>query len=79
MDAILNGMAAASRQSDGTTIAGQYARLGINLRPANTDRINGWAEVSQCLLARILLRLGCSNVCGHFQNTDNALLNLLLA
>jgi hypothetical protein len=36
-----------SRQSDGTTIAGQYARLGISLRCANTDRINGWAEVLQ--------------------------------
>lgn len=36
-----------SRQSDGTTIAAQYARLGITLRCANTDRINGWAEVLQ--------------------------------
>jgi hypothetical protein len=34
-----------SRQSDGTTIAGQYARLGINLRCATTDRVNGWAKV----------------------------------
>ncbi|HWQ92757.1 MAG TPA: terminase family protein, partial [Clostridia bacterium] len=34
-----------SRQSDGTTIAQQYAREGIVLRPANTDRINGWAEI----------------------------------
>jgi phage terminase large subunit len=34
-----------SRQSDGTTVAAQYGRLGINLRPANTDRVNGWAEV----------------------------------
>lgn len=36
-----------SRQSDGTTIAAQYARHGITLRAANTDRINGWAEVLQ--------------------------------
>jgi phage terminase large subunit len=36
-----------SRQSDGTTIAAQYAKLGITLRVANTDRINGWAEVMQ--------------------------------
>lgn len=36
-----------SRQSDGTTIAAQYAKHGINLRVANTDRINGWAEVMQ--------------------------------
>jgi phage terminase large subunit len=34
-----------SRQSDGTTVAAQYAREGITLRPANMDRINGWAEV----------------------------------
>ncbi|HWV98980.1 MAG TPA: hypothetical protein VNZ64_04730 [Candidatus Acidoferrum sp.] len=34
-----------SRQSDGSTIARQYAPLGISLRPANTDRINGWGEI----------------------------------
>jgi hypothetical protein len=34
-----------SRQSDGTTVAQQYIRLGIKLRPANMDRINGWAEI----------------------------------
>jgi phage terminase large subunit len=34
-----------SRQADGTTIAGQYARQGITLRCANTDRVNGWAEI----------------------------------
>ena len=38
-----------SRQSDGTTIAAQYAKHGINLRAANTDRVNGWAEVMQGL------------------------------
>ena len=38
-----------SRQSDGTTIAAQYAKHGIALRCANTDRINGWAEVLQRL------------------------------
>jgi phage terminase large subunit len=38
-----------SRQSDGTTIAGQYARQGIALRCANTDRVNGWAEVLERL------------------------------
>jgi hypothetical protein len=36
-----------SRQSDGTTIAAQYAKQGITLRCANTDRVNGWAEVMQ--------------------------------
>ena len=34
-----------SRQSDGTTVAAQYAKHGITLRPANTDRLNGWAEM----------------------------------
>jgi hypothetical protein len=34
-----------SRQSDGTTIAAQYAKHGVNLRVANTDRVNGWAEI----------------------------------
>ena len=38
-----------SRQSDGTTIAAQYAKHGVNLRPANMDRINGWAEILQRL------------------------------
>ena len=36
-----------SRQSDGTTIAAQYARHGIALRCANTDRVNGWAGILQ--------------------------------
>lgn len=43
-----------SRQSDGTTVASQYGKLGISLRVASTDRINGWAE--------ILHRLGEPNV-----------------
>jgi phage terminase large subunit len=34
-----------SKQSDGTTIAQQYQRFGIRLMPANTDRVNGWAEI----------------------------------
>ena len=38
-----------SRQSDGTTVAAQYAKLGIHLKVANTDRINGWAEILQRL------------------------------
>jgi len=46
---IVAGADVFSRQSDGTTIAQQYAREGIKLRPANMDRINGWAEVLQRL------------------------------
>jgi phage terminase large subunit len=34
-----------SRQSDGTTVADQYRKLGVRLTPANMDRINGWAEI----------------------------------
>jgi hypothetical protein len=43
-----------SRQADGTTVADQYRRQGYDLRVANTDRVNGWAE--------ILCRLGDPNV-----------------
>jgi hypothetical protein len=38
-----------SKQSDGTTVAGQYAKLGLALKVANMDRINGWAEILQRL------------------------------
>jgi hypothetical protein len=34
-----------SKQSDGSTVASQYAKLGITMRCANTERVNGWAEV----------------------------------
>ena len=34
-----------SRQSDGTSVAKQYAKHGIHLRAANTERVGGWAEV----------------------------------
>jgi len=30
-----------SKQSDGTTVAAQYAKLGVSLKAANMDRING--------------------------------------
>ncbi len=46
---IVAGADVFSRQSDGTTIAAQYAREGINLKPANMERVNGWAEVLQRL------------------------------
>jgi len=38
-----------SKQSDGTTVAAQYAKLGVRLSCANTDRVNGWAEILQRL------------------------------
>ena len=34
-----------SRQSDGTTVAAQYGKLGITLKCANTERVSGWAEI----------------------------------
>lgn len=34
-----------SRQSDGSTVASQYGRLGITLKPANMERVSGWAEI----------------------------------
>ena len=34
-----------SKQSDGSTVASQYAKLGMTLRCANTERVNGWAEI----------------------------------
>ena len=36
-----------SRQSDGTTVAANYGKHGVVLRCANTDRVNGWAEILQ--------------------------------
>jgi phage terminase large subunit len=39
------GADAFAKQSTGTSIAQHYADLGIHLRPANTDRVNGWAEI----------------------------------
>ncbi len=45
LERIVAGMDVFSRQSDGTTVAEQYRRVGIRLSPANTDRINGWAEI----------------------------------
>jgi phage terminase large subunit len=38
-----------SKQSDGSTVASQYARLGFTLRPANMERVGGWAEILQRL------------------------------
>jgi phage terminase large subunit len=34
-----------SRQSDGSTVASQYAKLGLTLKPANMERMSGWAEI----------------------------------
>ncbi|HOX60230.1 MAG TPA: terminase family protein [Candidatus Paceibacterota bacterium] len=34
-----------SRQSDGSTVASQYGKLGVALKPANMERVSGWAEI----------------------------------
>ena len=34
-------------RGDGSTVAQQYARHGIHLKPASMDRLKGWAEVQQ--------------------------------
>src|ERR1041384_3569177 len=57
-----------SRQSDGTDIAAQYGREGIRLTPANTDRVNGWAEILQRfgdVVAGIRPRLFIHRRCGR--------------
>jgi phage terminase large subunit len=33
------------KQSDGSTVASQYSRLGVHLRTASMDRVSGWAEI----------------------------------
>jgi len=61
-----------SRQSDGTTIAAQYGREGITLKPANMDRVNGWAEVRQKVgdpEAGIAPRLFIHQRCGRLIET----------
>lgn len=45
MSRFVVGADAFSKQSDGTTIADQYKRLGIKMTCANTDRIQGWADI----------------------------------
>ena len=45
LNRIVAGADVFSRQSDGSTIAGQYAALGLNLQCASMDRIQGWAEI----------------------------------
>jgi phage terminase large subunit len=50
-----------SKQSDGSTVASQYGKLGITLRCANTERVNGWAR--SCIgsgIRRTECRRGCS-------------------
>ena len=69
---IVAGTDVFSRQSDGTTIAGQYAREGISLKPANMDRVNGWAEVLQRLgdvEAGVRARMSIHQRCGRLAET----------
>ena len=59
-----------SRQSDGTTVAAQYGREGITLKPANTDRVNGWAAILSLLgdpgsgiPPRLFIHQRCARLC----------------
>ena len=45
LEHIVAGADVFSKQSDGRTVAQQYSDLNIRLKPANTDRVNGWAEI----------------------------------
>jgi phage terminase large subunit len=38
-----------SRQFDGSTISSRYASLGVTIRPANTNRVQGWAAILERL------------------------------
>jgi len=38
-----------STQFNGSTIAAEFASLGVSIRPANTNRVQGWAEIQQRL------------------------------
>jgi phage terminase large subunit len=58
-----------SRQSDGSTVASQYGKLGISLKSANMDRVNGWAEIlhrlgePQCgVPARLFIHERCARL-----------------
>ena len=65
-----------SRQSDGSTVAAQYARLGIRLQQANMERVNGWAEILQRLGdvdAGVLPRLFIHRRCARLAETLPAL------
>lgn len=58
-----------SKQSDGSTVASQYGKLGISLRCASTERISGWAEIlnrlgePQCdITARLFIHERCARL-----------------
>jgi len=58
-----------ARQANGLTIARQYSDLGVTLRPANMDRINGWAAIHKGLgdpaagvAPRLFLHRRCSRL-----------------
>jgi hypothetical protein len=58
-----------ARQSNGVSVAEQYADLGIKLRLANTDRINGWAEIlkrfgdpARSIPPRLLIHRRCTRL-----------------
>ena len=45
MIVIADSVEAVAFHLNGRAIADEYAAEGLNLKPANTDRINGWASI----------------------------------
>ncbi len=67
-----------SAQHDGTTIAQQYQKFGFKLRPANTDRINGWAEMLRLfgdpdhgVIARLFIHQRCARLIDCLPNLQH--------
>ena len=38
-----------STRPNGSTLAAEFSNLGVSIRPANTNRVQGWAEIQQRL------------------------------
>lgn len=60
------------KESDGGTVAAQFADLGLKLRPANTNRVQGWAAIQEHLGdpdAGIKARLFIHERCKHLLET----------
>ncbi|MGZ4961727.1 MAG: terminase large subunit domain-containing protein [Limisphaerales bacterium] len=59
-------------ESNGASVASEYRKLGINLRPANMDRVSGWSAIQQRLgdpEAGILPSLFIHKRCTHLLET----------
>ena len=73
LDFIAAGKDCFSKKDDGTTIADTYSELGIELTPAEIDRINGWAkmlarlgEPSRGIRPTMFVHQRCKELIGRF-------------